>query len=90
MLMRINERLCQECGKPTRNPVMCSKCFRDSPAGKVLEHQKYMMRKYTPVEGGGSCRACVHWEYRCTLGFPEGGTMMADLCPAREAISVLE
>jgi hypothetical protein len=88
--MRINERQCQCCGRPTRNPVLCSSCFRITPAGKAEQREQYQRRRYMPVDGGGPCRACVHWDCRCTLGFPEGGTKMADICAARELLSVLE
>jgi len=48
-------------------------------------------QNYKPQEDGGPCRQCIHWNRRCLLGFPEGGTLAAAvLCSAREVDSVLE
>jgi hypothetical protein len=78
--LKINERLCYNCGKNTRNPIYCCKCY----------NKTVMMRKYARLDGGASCRNCVHWENRCLLGIPEAGSVYAEDCPARESISVLE
>ena len=52
--------------------------------------REVMMRKYARLDGGASCRNCVHWENKCLLGIPEAGSVYAEDCPARESISVLE
>lgn len=49
-----------------------------------------LLDKYKPLPDGGECRRCVHWYHRCTLGIPEAGTPLAELCSAKELDSVLE
>lgn len=49
-----------------------------------------LLNKYKPLPDGGECRHCVHWYRRCTLGFPEGGTALAQLCAVRELDNLLE
>ena len=88
--LNINERICYSCGKNTRNPIYCQKCYNKTPAGRVEMKREVMMRKYARLDGGASCRNCVHWENRCLLGIPEAGSVYAEDCPARECISVLE
>jgi hypothetical protein len=91
MAVSINSRLCQSCGVPTTNPLLCMKCYRTSPAGRQEEKLERMRRNYKPQEDGGPCRNCIHWKRRCLIGFPEGGTLAAAvLCSAREVDSVLE
>jgi hypothetical protein len=51
---------------------------------------QHLLSKYKPLPDGGECRRCVHWYHRCTLGIPEGGTTLAELCAAKELDSVLE
>jgi hypothetical protein len=80
-LIPINSRLCIKCGFT---------CYRSSDAGKEELRVQRLMEKYKPLEDGGECRRCVHWYHRCTLGFPEGGTALAELCAARELGNVLE
>ena len=88
--LKINERLCYSCGKNTRNPIYCCKCYNKTPAGRLELKREVMMRKYARLDGGASCRNCVHWENKCLLGIPEAGSVYAEDCPARESISVLE
>jgi len=88
--LNINERICYSCGKNTRNPIYCQKCYNKTPAGRVEMKREVMMRKYARLDGGASCRNCVHWENKCLLGIPEAGSVYAEDCPARESISVLE
>jgi len=50
-----------------------------------------LRQSYKPQADGGPCKHCVHWEKRCLLGLPEGGTLAAAvLCSAREVDSLLE
>jgi hypothetical protein len=50
-----------------------------------------LRQSYKPQADGGPCMRCVHWEKRCLLGLPEGGTLAAAvLCSAREVDSLLE
>jgi hypothetical protein len=51
---------------------------------------QHLLSKHKPLPDGGECRTCVHWYRRCTLGFPEGGTVLAELCAAKELDGVLE
>jgi hypothetical protein len=89
MAITINSRPCQKCGKHTTNPVMCMRCYRSSEAG-LLEIRMERL-SYKPQADGGPCMRCVHWEKRCLLGLPEGGTLAAAvLCSAREVDSLLE
>lgn len=91
MAIIINSRPCQQCGKSTTNPVLCMKCYRSSPAGLEEIRMERARQSYKPQEDGGPCRHCVHWEKRCLLGLPEGGTLAAAvLCSAREVDSLLE
>jgi hypothetical protein len=90
MTLPINSRLCLNCGKPTTCAVYCYKCYFSSEAGKTEAKLERMLKRYKRVEDGGACRQCVHWYHRCTLGIPEAGTVVAELCSAREVDSVLE
>ena len=50
-----------------------------------------LRQSYKPQVDGGPCKHCVHWEKRCLLGLPEGGTLAAaEWCSARELDSLLE
>lgn len=86
----INIRACQQCGRGTSSAVYCFRCYRASEAGKAEMRMRTLSRRYPLLEDGGLCRQCVHWYGRCTLGIPEGGTALAELCSAREVDSVLE
>ena len=90
MGISINSRLCAKCGRATTNAVECFTCYRASDAGKEERRLQTMLEKYKPLKDGGVCRRCVHWYHRCTLGFPEGGTVLAELCAARELGNLLE
>ena len=89
-VLRLTQRLCLTCGNKTISAVYCCKCYGSSPAGKEEKRQAWHRQKYKPLEDGGVCQQCVHWHHRCTLGIPEAGTVMAELCSAREFDSVLE
>ena len=52
--LNINERLCYSCGKNTRNPIYCCKCYNKTPAGRVEMKREVMMRKYARLDGGAS------------------------------------
>ena len=86
----LNSRLCATCSKPITGALYCFKCYRSSDAGKAELRLENMLKGYKRCEDGGLCRQCVHWYHRCTLGIPEAGTVMAELCSAREVDSVLE
>ena len=91
MAITINSRRCQQCGKHTTNPVMCMKCYRSSEAGLLEIRMERLRQSYKPQADGGPCMRCVHWEKRCLLGLPEGGTLAAAvLCSLREVESLLE
>jgi hypothetical protein len=93
MAITINSRPCQKCGKHTTNPVMCMKCYRSSAAGLLeIRMERIAAELQAPGADGGPCmRCCVHWDKRCLLGLPEGGTLAAaELCSARELDSLLE
>jgi len=90
MAISINSRPCQSCGKSTTNAVLCGRCYRSSPAGKAELRLERLRQQLRPVEGGGLCSECIHWQHRCTLGIPEGGTLLAHLCAVREVDSLLE
>ena len=90
MQIPINSRPCAKCGRATTNAIHCFTCYRSSDAGKEELRVQRLMEKYKPLDNGGACRRCVHWYHRCTLGFPEGGTSLADLCAARELGNLLE
>lgn len=91
MAITINSRPCQQCGKHTTNPVMCMRCYRSSEAGLLEIRMERLRQSYKPQADGGPCMWCVHWEKRCLLGLPEGGTLAAAvLCSAREVDSLLE
>ena len=68
--LNINERLCYSCGKNTRNPIYCCKCYNKTPAGRVEMKREVMMRKYARLDGGASSgiactgRTGVCWESR--------------------------
>lgn len=86
----LNSRLCICCGKPITSALYCFRCYKATPAGKEELERKKMLRKYPQLDGGGVCRNCIHWQYRCLLGIPEAGTVLAELCSAREVATVLE
>lgn len=79
---KINTRKCVQCGKSTRNPVYCNKCFVQTPEGKSERRMEWMRSKYKALECGGPCTPCIHWSGKCGLGFPEGGSVYALDCPA--------
>ena len=81
-LPRLNTRPCHNCGRETRNPVICAECYKKTPAGRAEIRDEVRMRKYEPIENGGPCEDCKHWFSKCGLGFPEGGTRFAAECPA--------
>lgn len=90
MAVAKNHRQCLQCGKSTTSAVLCFRCYRSSDAGKAELRMQTLLNKYKPLPDGGECQHCVHWYRRCTLGFPEGGTALAQLCAVRELDSLLE
>jgi len=80
--LKINTRLCVQCGKSTRNPVYCNKCFVQTPGGKAERRMESIKAKYKPMDCGGPCAPCIHWSNQCYLGFPEAGSKYAADCPA--------
>lgn len=86
----LNRRQCIECGRPIASALYCFRCYKKTPAGKEERERQQMLRKYPPLEDGGVCRNCIQWQYRCLLGIPEAGTVLAELCSAREVDTVLE
>jgi hypothetical protein len=89
--IRPREKTCLHCGALTTKLVLCARCYRTSAAGKNEDFVRRVYQSYKPQQDGGPCKQCIHWEHRCLLGFPEGGTLAAvDLCSARQLDSLLE
>lgn len=87
----INKRFCVTCGSGIRSALYCYKCYGVSEAGLAERRLAQTILSYKPQADGGPCRNCVHWDRRCSLGLPEGGTLAAvDLCSARQLDSLLE
>lgn len=71
--------------------MYCYRCYRTTAAGKAEYRYAQTIKRYKPQSDGGPCRNCIHWAGYCTLGLPEGGTLMAlELCSARQLDNLLE
>jgi hypothetical protein len=88
-------RLCATPGCTTRiytGGQLCGACYHASPEGIAEDnrHSRYLYgrRKEQARLAAGTpvpalhCSRCVHWENRCTMGFPDGIGTFAEDCAA--------